>query len=95
MFVKKVVRVASFAIFGGNIKTKFSTKLEQYNLQKEYIAKFAERKEYNIENVSEFAATFGIPLYFVYYYFWKELRVEEAEKEMLRLMEFYQLEYDL
>lgn len=77
------------------MKAKFSTKLDQYNLQKEHIQKFADKKEYSIRNVSEFSATFGIPLYFVYYYFWKEVGIKEAEDEMLRLLGYYNMEYDL
>lgn len=76
-------------------KQKFSTKIQQYQLQKEYIVKFSERKTYSINNVSEFSATFGIPLYFVYYYYWKEEGVLEAEKELMRTLDFYSLEYDL
>lgn len=76
-------------------KQKFSTKLDQYKLQREYIVKFSERKQYSIDNVSEFSATFGIPLYYVYYYFWKEEGVKEAEEELMRILEFYSLEYDL
>lgn len=77
------------------MKQKFSKKITQYNLQKKQIQDFAAKKEYSIDNVTEYSATVGIPLYFIYYYYWTEYEIEEAKEEMLRLMEYYNLEYDL
>ena len=77
------------------MKTPFSKKIQQYELLKPQIIKFASKKPYKINDIGEFCSVTGIPLYFVYYYYWKDQGVDEAEKEMLRLLEYYQLEYDL
>lgn len=77
------------------MSTKFSSKLKQYNIQKGYIKDYAKKKSYSVEVCGEFSATFGIPLYFVYYYYWKEEGVKEAKKELIRLLRFYQIEFDL
>jgi len=62
--------------------------------QKE-VHKFSTTKSYNASNVGEFSATTGIPIYYVYYYIWITQRIPDAKENMLRLLDYYNLEYDL
>ena len=76
-------------------KQSFKSKLKNYEYCEKEILKFSTKKPYSVGEVSEFSATTGIPLYVIYYYIWKTHRIPDAKENMLRMLEYYDLEYDL
>lgn len=56
---------------------------------------FVTKKPYSVDDVCEYSAIVGTPLYIVYYYYWKEQGIEDAKDNMLRLMDYYDIEFDV
>ena len=77
------------------VKRSFKNKLKSMDMYQKEVHKFSTSKDYNTDNVGEFSACTGIPLYYVYYYIWKTQGIPDAKENMLRLLEYYELKWDV
>ena len=72
---------------------KLSKQVKLYSRSEKDILEYFGKKEVNVGNVAEYAATFGTPLYVIYYFLLKSgCNVEE---DMVRLCKFYRIEVDV
>lgn len=76
------------------MKKKLSESAFLYSRREVDILRHFSKKEYSVDNVSEYASSCMIPLVVVYYYLWKNGE-EGAREEMERLAEYYDIIIDV
>ena len=74
---------------------KLSEEIKKYSNCTKEILDFMEKKGYTTGGVAEFASITGIPLYVIYYRIWRDFNIDDAEKNMIRILDFYQIINDL
>jgi len=77
------------------MKQTFSTILTKQPQLVRQAREYADKKDYSEDDLTEFSALSFIPLYVLYYVYWKDHGVEGAKDHMLRLLDYYEIEYDL
>ena len=79
---------------------KLSKQVNLYSKSEKDILEYFGKKEVNVGNVAEYAATFGTPLYVIYYFLLKSGSFSEenscnVEEDMVRLCKFYSIKVDI